>query len=339
MEKDLKGKSILYVGVKFFNYEAEIKKMLEALGAQVDFYNERPSNGFFMRLMIRIKLKKLIFRKISAYYKQLINSARQKKYDYVFFVSPETIPEKQMVELRQTQSQAVFILYMWDSFKNKNTGYAITKYFDRIFTFDENDAEKNKAFVFLPLYYLPIYNGSADQKEKRKYDYFLACTMHSDRYSVIKKLKAQVAEKGFSLYSFLFFHSKALFWGRKVLNPNFLFAKKSEYAFAPISQKDITALIAQSKVIIDIQHPEQSGLTNRTFEALGAHKKLITTNQNIKHYDFYNPQNIYIIDRKNPILDEAFLNGAYQKPSDRIYQKYTLANWLRVIFNLESAIT
>ncbi len=338
MEQDLKGKKILYIGVKFFNYEIEIKKMLESMGAKVDFYNERPSNGFFMRLMIRIKLKKLISKKINTYYSQLLKETERINYDYVFFVSPETIPEKQMTDLRETQSKADFVLYMWDSFKNKNTGYTITKYFDRIFTFDENDAEKNKDFVFLPLYYLPIYNVSSDNKENPKYDYFLACTMHSDRYKVIKKLKAQVAAKGFSMYSFLFFHSKALYWGRKVLNPNFLFAKKSEFAFDPISQNEITERIAQSKVIIDIQHPEQSGLTNRTFEALGAHKKLITTNPNIKSYDFYNPQNIYIIDRNNPILDEEFLNGAYQKPSDRIYQKYTLKNWLHVIFNLEGAI-
>lgn len=338
MEKDLIGKNILYIGVKFFGYELEIKTMLEKMGANVDFYNERPSNSFFMRLLIRLKLKKLISNKIKIYYNKIRKETNQKKYDFVLFISPETIPEKYLSALRQNQSDSKFILYMWDSFKNKNTGYDITKYFDKIMTFDEADATLQDHFKFLPLYYIPIYKSMAQLKETYSYDYFLACTIHSDRYQVIKKLKAEALKKGFSLYSFLFFHNKALFWGRKFMNPHFFFTRKKEFSFQPIAQGKIVELISQSKIMIDIQHPDQSGLTNRTFEALGAHKKLITTNQNIKKYDFYNSQNIFILDRKNPILDERFLKGEYQKPSERIYNKYSLSNWLKVIFDIEGAI-
>lgn len=338
MDKDLKGKSILYIGVKFFGYETEIKTMLEKMGAQVDFYNERPSNGFFMRLMIRIKWKRLISNRIRTYYNNLLKETGAINYDVVFFISPETIPEQQLSELRLKQSKAKFILYMWDSFKNKNTGYTITKYFDKVLSFDQRDAEKQAEFIFLPLYYLPIYKSISCVKQSVKYDYFLSCTIHSDRYKVIKKIKSQSEEKGFSLYSFLYFHSKALYWGRKIFDAQFLFAKKSEFAFKPISQHEIIDIISQSSIIIDIQHPNQSGLTNRTFEALGAHKKLITTNPSIQHYDFYNAQNIYILDRDNPVLDENFLKGNYKKLSVRIYNKYTLHNWLRLIFDIEGAI-
>lgn len=339
MEKDLIGKKILYIGVKFFGYELEIKTMLEKMGANVDFYNERPSNGFFMRLLIRLKLKKLISHKIKGYYNQLLKETNQKKYDFVLFISPETISEKHLSALRHNQSDSKFILYMWDSFKNKNTGYDIAKYFDKIMTFDEDDAKRQDRFKFLPLYYIPIYKSIAQLKETYRYDYFLACTIHSDRYQVIKKLKSEVVKKGYALYSFLFFHSKALFWSRKFMNPHFFFARKAEFSFKPIAQSKIVELISQSKIIIDIQHPDQSGLTNRTFEALGAHKKLITTNQNIKKYDFYSSQNIFIIDRENPVLSNDFLKGEYQKPSDRIYNKYSLENWLMNIFDIEGSIS
>lgn len=338
MAKDLKGKNILYIGVKFFGYELEIKTMLESMGASVDFYNERPNNNFFMRVMIRLKLKKIISHKIEAYYHQLFNETQNKKYDFIFIISPETIPEKHLSALREKHKKSKFILYMWDSFKNKNTGYDITKYFDKIMTFDEKDAEIQDRFIFWPLYYIPIYSGISQLKDTPKYDYFLACTIHSDRYKVIRKLKLQVSQNNCSLYSFLYFHSKAFFWGRKFFDPRFLFAKKNEFSFKPITQNKIADLISQSRVIIDIQHPNQSGLTNRTFEAIGAHKKLITTNQNIKGYDFYDPQNIYVIDRENPILDKKFLDGKYQKPSTKIYNKYSLNNWLRVIFEIEGAI-
>ena len=45
---------------------------------------------------------------------------------------------------------------------------------------------------------------------------------------------------------------------------------------------DIVSLYKESEVILDINHPGQNGLTMRTFEALGAGKKLITTNTEIK---------------------------------------------------------
>lgn len=339
MKKDLRGKKILYLGARFFDYEIEIKTRLESMGAEVDFYNERPNDNFFTRVIIRLRLKALIYNKINKYYNQLLIVIKKEKYDYVLIISPETIPEKHLSALRDRHKEAKFILYMWDSFKNKNTGYDVTKYFDKIMTFDENDAKNNNRLIFLPLFYIPIYKSISQIKESYKYDYFLACTIHSDRYKVFLKLKSQAAKKGLSLYNFLYFHSKIIYWGRKFFDLNFLLAKKNEFSFTPISHAEIIDIISQSKIIVDIQHPNQSGLTNRTFEAIGSNKKLITTNQNIKNYDFYNPKNIFIIDRDNPILDEEFLNGDYQKPSERIYNKYSLTNWIKVIFDIEGFIS
>lgn len=336
VKKDLKGKRILLIDAKFFGYEIEIKKMLEAMGAKVDFYNERPNDSFFTRVVIRLKLKSIITSKIKKYYNQLLLETKEMHYDFVLIISPETIPEKHLSALRERNKTSKFILYMWDSFKNKNVNYDITKYFDKIMTFDENDAKAHNKFIFLPLYYLPIYRSIATADTEHIYDYFLACTIHSDRYKIIRKLKAQVESKGNSFYSFLYFHSKLLFLVRKLYDINFLFAKKNEFSFNAISQSKIAEIISSSKVIIDIQHPGQSGLTNRTFEALGAHKKLITTNKNVKNYDFYNPKNIQVIDRDNPVLNEEFLKGTYQKPSDEIYEKYSLNNWLRTIFDVKS---
>ncbi|MFH4210110.1 lipopolysaccharide biosynthesis protein, partial [Acinetobacter baumannii] len=67
---------------------------------------------------------------------------------------------------------------------------------------------------------------------------------------------------------------------------------------------EIIKLYAKSNVILDISHPGQSGLTMRTFEAIGAGKKLITTNLNIKEYPFYNSDNIFIISRDKLVLEK-----------------------------------
>ena len=52
----------------------------------------------------------------------------------------------------------------------------------------------------------------------------------------------------------------------------------------------------------------------RTIEiALGMRKKSITTNLDIKEYDFYDKNNILIIDRKNPIINKEFLETNYHE--------------------------
>jgi spermidine synthase len=83
----------------------------------------------------------------------------------------------------------------------------------------------------------------------------------------------------------------------------------------------------------------QKGLTLRVFEAIGAGKKLITTNQYIQNYSFYNPNNIYIINRENIKLEEAFFQNKYQEISSDLYQRLSIEGWLNCLFfEIESNI-
>lgn len=89
----------------------------------------------------------------------------------------------------------------------------------------------------------------------------------------------------------------------------------------------------RSKVLLDIHREGQIGLTFRIFESLGLEKKLITTNYDIKNYDFYNPNNILIIDENNPVIPAAFFENEYEKIPESIYKKYTVNGWVEnVIF-------
>jgi hypothetical protein len=51
----------------------------------------------------------------------LSSALQQKKYDFVFVVSPETLSFKELAKIKKLQVNAQFILYMWDSFENKNS--------------------------------------------------------------------------------------------------------------------------------------------------------------------------------------------------------------------------
>ena len=84
--------------------------------------------------------------------------------------------------------------------------------------------------------------------------------------------------------------------------------------------------------VLDIQHPTQRGLTMRTFEALAAQTKLITTNSAIQYYDFYDPENIAIIDRESPVLPDGFLDTPYAPVPKGVTDKYSINNWIRTLF-------
>jgi len=88
-----------------------------------------------------------------------------------------------------------------------------------------------------------------------------------------------------------------------------------------------------SQVLLDINRIGQKGLTFRVFESLGLEKKLITTNGDIKNYDFYNPNNILIIDEKKTNIPFDFFTKKYNPVSEDILKKYTIETWILQIIN------
>jgi spore maturation protein CgeB len=82
--------------------------------------------------------------------------------------------------------------------------------------------------------------------------------------------------------------------------------------------------------VLDIELNIQSGLTMRTFEALGAGVKLITTNTKIIDEPFYDKNVAMVIDRINPDIDINFFNN--NLTVDKNFRKYSFDNWLNNIF-------
>ena len=109
---------------------------------------------------------------------------------------------------------------------------------------------------------------------------------------------------------------------------------KQFFKFHSMSINDVASIMRRSKCVLDIQHPDQTGLTMRTIETVGSKKKIITTNKDIINYDFYDPSNILIIDRNNPQINREFIRGPFHGISESIRYKYTLAGWLEEIFQL-----
>ena len=91
-------------------------------------------------------------------------------------------------------------------------------------------------------------------------------------------------------------------------------------------------IFKKSRCILDAPQAGQTGLTIRTIECLGAKRKLITTNTDIRYYDFYNESNILIFD-DNVDVNSAFFTNDYQDIPEEIYEKYSLRSWLKTMLD------
>ena len=101
-----------------------------------------------------------------------------------------------------------------------------------------------------------------------------------------------------------------------------------------INPIEVQNLMNESEIFIDLIRKNHNGLSFRIFEALAFQRKIITTNQSIKNYDFYNPNNILIITENDIKINKSFFETSYQPIKDEIFHKYSIQNWVNTIFKL-----
>lgn len=322
-------KKILLIMPNFFDYPQMISEELENMGYDVDFFDDRPSTSGIVKAIIRVN-KTLINGYICKYFDSIMEIVRQKKYDVVFLISGQSLSlsEDMLLKLKKSQPQAEFVLYQWDSLKNFPYILRMHKFFDRKFSFDREDCKANPDLNFLPLFYSRKYEElGKTKKEMYKYDFSFVGTAHPKKYKFISMMSEQLRAVYPNQFIYFFFPSKIVFYYRKLRNPELKNADKSEFHFVPIKGKAMDELITDSRCILDSPQDGQLGLTIRVLEALGAKKKLITTNEDVKKYDFYRSENIYIYKGKFD-LNDLFFTSPYQEIDNDIYKKYSLRSWL-----------
>ena len=328
----LQGKNIILISVSFFNYENLIKKELENMGANVDLFDERPSNSFFSKAIIRIK-KEVYSVKINQYFKEIIEKIKDTKYDYFLLIKGEATPKFFLDFLKTNNPGIKFIFYTYDSVKNNSNGLEILNYFDAKFTFDSQDALQYK-MSFRPLFFAEDYGNLYGKNKEFKNDLAFIGTAHSDRYSISEKAKSWCEKHQLKMFTFYFSPSKTLFKFKKLTDKEFKNFDEEKISFKSLSHQEIVDIYENTKVILDINHPGQNGLTMRTFETLGAGRKLITTNPQVKMYPFYDPQNIYIIERGNIQFEEDFFKTDFNEMSSEIRESMSLKGWVQEVFGL-----
>ena len=327
---NLKGKRVLLFIPKFFGLSQQIEKELINLGAEVDAFDERSISSALNRALL--KVTPFIFKYHTyKYYKNLLSGIKNKDYDFVLFIDCQMADIKVLSMCRSLLPNSKFILYLWDSLKNVGKVNQKFKYFDKVLSFDRIDCLNNPIISFRPLFYID--QKCTLEKAEQKYDISFVGTIHSDRYAVIKKVSKICDDNGYKFYAFKYLQSNFIYYFYKLTKPEFKNTRYSDFSYKAISPVKVQGIYCESRMILDINNPKQDGLTSRLIEALFSGKKIITTCSDIKNYDFYNSNNILVIDRLEPTITENFTNLPFKPMPSEIMKHYSFKGWAEDVFS------
>lgn len=225
------------------------------------------------------------------------------------FLSPKTI---RAINAKSEKS----VLIISDSINRYPKTKNILNLFDKVFSFEKKDCKKYNLRFKTNF----IYKYIEDTKKDLKYKVFNISSF-DNRFPVFQKIAKCLAEMKVN-YKIIIFTSK------KSDEPYLQFSK------TPLSIPEINKIMEESEILLDIHRNQQQGLSFRVFESLGFHKKLITTNQDIVNYDFYDAHNIFVInDIENPSIPRSFLTTAYSSPHKELISKYLVENWVNELID------
>ena len=324
---EIRGKKILFLSPAFFNYENIIADKMREMGAFVNMYDERSVTSAMNRALLKIT-PNIFKNKTRNYYDKIISENKDINYDYILIIKCDMTPASILKRFRKEFPNAKLCLYLWDSVENIPGITKKFQYFDTIHSFDLNDCKKYNFFNFRPLFFADCFRILPENNVIYQYDISFLGTVHSDRYAVIRQIQKIAIEHSLRCYWFLYLQSKFIYWFYKVFKNEFRNSKKDDFSFDKKPISEISKIESESRIILDIQHPKQTGLTMRTIEMLGMNKKLITTNESIKSYDFYDPNNIAIISRNNISLDMNFVKSPYKPLQKSVFERYSLNTWI-----------
>ena len=88
-------------------------------------------------------------------------------------------------------------------------------------------------------------------------------------------------------------------------------------------------------MIFDYLQDDQTGLSLRPFESIFFNKKLITNNSNIKNYDFYRKENIFILNYDDISMLKSFVDSDYLELPKNIIDNYDFQSWSNRFFDIK----
>jgi len=267
--------------------------------------------NFFLKTFLKKNLKNI---KRGEHIQRIINLH---DYDVLLVNRPDVLSNEDLNSALNKSKKSIVLF--WDSIQKIPSQESYIQKFDICYSFDTDDC-KNYNLNYVTNFYFV--------KEKKATTNFDVCYLATYDKRIAE---AQILFKYFNINNI---SAKGKLFTYKSIPIKEELPKNIEVIHEIIPFSDSYKFYLDSKIILDIAHSHQKGLSFRPYEAIGLNKKLITTNQEIITYDFYNPKNIFVIkDISNFTIPKSFLSEDYEQAEDWIKEKYYIKNWIKTILS------
>ena len=326
------SKTILLISPDTFSYSKFIAEELFAQGFKVVHWNSRLSESSIYKVLLRV-IPGVVKKYSEYFYRKRIAKENIENVQYVLVIKGDGLNANVIKNLQEKYSNAKFALYLWDSIRNLNGVKKLALHFKFVATFDPDDAVLMK-WRYRPLFAsLRAAEEAGNNKQCYKYDISFIGTNHSDRLKILDLIINKYGSK-YRIFIYLYFQRWWILIFKKLTSWSLFFCKDKYLRSQPIDYMDCLDVIQNSKAILDIEHPNQRGLTMRTIEVLISGKKLITTNTSIKSCDLYHPSRVELIDRKNPFIRSEFFLQEFLSIDSNVINRYSISKWFSDIFTI-----
>jgi hypothetical protein len=341
MNKYGENKTIILVMPSYVGLNDMFVKNLELLGFNVinlpiepyKYQNifERVNNAF-RKTFLNDKSFKIKLRDENLLTKAKKTISKSFKADYALFIRADMI-SIELIDFIKHHSKHT-VAYHWDGLEIYPEIFPKINLFDDFYVFDEDDIKKFPDYnvKLTTNFYFDFSNESIALKSYNNISpkLFYIGAPNSEKITEIlcflKILKNTNLELNFMLLGL----SKKVRKEIKDLLPSSTFLKTT------LNYNETLKLSNNADVLVDFVFHLHSGLSLRFYEAISYGKKMITNNVQVKNYDFYDDNNIFIWDGKQLDLAELlkFIHSPYRELSDEIKQKYAFSSWLANLLNI-----
>ena len=326
---NIKGKSFILIIPNDFIIHEIFELNLKRLG--FDLLSIVPKDFKYKNHVLRIKnfIHKNIHKNRN-YKKQLIRDFRskdikgkicdihEKSIDYILIIRPDILDNETITQLLNIGKKVV--AYQWDGLNRYPEVFECIPLFEKFLIFDECDffqyKDKFPNLAICDNFFFDFDDGKKNVENSRKV--FYVGSYIEDRLPDLLFTLNQLEKHDVEFDINLKYYRRT----KPCENPHIQFCKSN------ISFKDNINRLKEAKIILDFKVQEHNGLSLRFFEALKYEKKIITNNVAVLKYDFYDPQNIFILHRDNLENLGVFIESDYKKLPLQIVEKYSFSSWL-----------
>lgn len=294
-------------------YSGHKVNYIDTVGNQVYRNNSDRIFNFLSKVFLNNNLKPAMKRKLF-----ISNIKKFEQYQYLIINRPDII-DREVLKFAMDKSETK-ILLLWDSLEKIPTSPELISLFDVVYSFDSNDC-KNYGFEKIENFH--FFDDLDINEIKPSYDVVFLGTADG-RIENLKKTLGYFKINNIKAKAYIY------------VPPNKNLKRNVDIeVFTKITPfKDSFKFALNGKVILDLGHKNQTGLSFRVFEAMAFGKKLITDNKHVKAYDFYNENNIFVIDDIDKIqIPDSFWTTPYKTLPANIIDKYHIKNWVKRILN------